>query len=414
METNIPKKSARTENVFMSVMEYGIYLFIVLMFAGKFGTFREIGIFLPASLWLLGCFINKQCYLRWKEPLFLIILFLSLSALISSLLSPDSLRSLSFFKKEYLKVILLYIVISATFSQGDKLQKISFFLAMTGVLYLFLGGYKILTDLLYTKSIQYEETRYYATIFLFFLSFMILQSKKSKNVQNVLWKLPIIGSILGIIVIGVRGSWLGLVGVFGTWAVLSRKKRKKDPAIFKKIIPVVILIMGLMIVFFLFPGQYNLIKEHTQNSLQLTLRFEAWHLFMQMSQERFFFGHGLDDDNMSEHYREFYRETKGESLPAVKPVTPHNQFLKIFYQQGIVGLISYMALFFILYVRSIKGLSFHGLDQTAFIIVAVIAAVTGEYVIRCLSEDRSLVQLGVLLGVAGAYLTKRGAEAGRT
>ena len=395
-----------TETVFPLIMEYGTYLFAVLMFAGKFGTFREIGLYLPAFLWLLQGILKKKIDLEWREPLFIALIVFVLSAVVSSLLSPSPWHSFHFLKKEHLKVILLYIVISTTFASPANLKRLALFLAVTGVVYLIAGYTRIASDLLRAGAIHYDDTRYYATIFLFFLPFVILRTLDGSRLRRALWTIPLLATVAGILIIGVRGSWLGVFGIACIWIFFRRGKTGNISTILKIGTPVIIAVV--LAVFLLFPGQYNIIKEHTLQKVQMSLRLETWNTFLLMSRERFLAGHGLDDSAMSEEYRESYKSLKGVyPVEGHNPTTPHNQFIKILYQQGVAGLLLYAALLVILFWRTTKIFLRNRERDCAFVGIAVIAAVLGEYVIRCLTEDRSLVPLSLLLGIAGAYLNPR-------
>ncbi|MCL4475440.1 MAG: O-antigen ligase family protein [Nitrospirae bacterium] len=412
MTTKTEDNICRTGSVFPLIMEYGTYLFAVLMFAGKFGTLREIGLYLPAFLWLLQGILEKKMNLEWREPLFIALVALSLSAAVSSFLSTSPSQSLHFFKREYLKVILLYVVISSTFGSRERLKRFALLLAVTGIVYLIVGYTRIATDLLRTGTIHYDETRYYATVFLFFFSFFLLQNISTTKIRRVLWTIPLIVSMAGILLIGVRGSWLALFGILCIWIYFLKESSKNIFTVLKIGIPPIITV--IIIIFILFPGQYQLIKEHTVQKVQMSLRVETWNTFLMMSQERFFTGHGLDDAAMTEHYREFYKGLKGAyPVEGFNPTTPHNQFIKILYQQGMAGLLLYVALLGMLFWRTIKTFLRDRERDYAFVGIAVIAAVLGEYVIRCLTEDRSLVPLSLLLGMAGAYLNLRERSEGR-
>ncbi len=401
-----------TESVFPLIMEYGTYLFVVLMFAGKFGTLREIGLYLPAFLWLLQGILRKKFDLQWREPLFIALIALVLSAVVSSLLSSSPSQSFHFLKKEYLKMILLYVVISSTFAHREILKRFALLLAFTGVVYLVAGYTRIAADLLRTGMIQYEETRYYATVFLYFSSFILLQALDGTKLKKVLWTIPLLAILAGILIIGVRGSWLGLFGIVCIWVYFRRGKTRSASTMLKIGTPLIV--AAVLAIFLLFPGQYRVIKEHTLQKVQMSLRAETWNTFLMMSQERLFAGHGLDDTAMTEHYRDFYKALRGAyPLEGFTPTTPHNQFIKILYQQGVAGLLFYIGLLGILFSRVIPTFVRYRERDHAFEGIAVIAVVLGEYVIRCLTEDRSLVPLGLLLGMAGAYLNVREEGKGR-
>jgi O-antigen ligase len=400
------KRAFSMDNVFPLIMEYGIYLFAVLMFAGRFGTFREIGLYLPAFLWLLQGILKKKIDLQWREPLFIALIGFLLSAVVSSLLSPLPLQSLLMLKKEYLKVLLLYIAISATFVSPESLKRFALLLAFTGIVYLAAGFHKVFADFSTLGSINYDETRDYASTFLYFFPFFVLQALGTSGLKRGFWMIPTIGSIAGIFIIGVRGSWLAMAGIAGLWTYALRGRTRDLSVPLKAGVPAVLAI--ILLVFVLFPGQYALIRGHTLEKVQMSLRTETWKNFLTMSGERLIAGHGLNDAAMSRDYREFYKRLRG-TYPSegFNPTTPHNQFIKILYQQGFPGLFLYAVLLGILFTRVIKEFLRSRQSWYAFVGIAVIAPVLGEYVIRCLTEDRSLVPLGLLLGMSGAYLHLR-------
>jgi len=80
--------------------------------------------------------IRKKFGVAWREPLLIGILGLSLSAVLSTFLSTTPFHALFLLKREYLKIILLYCVISATFAHREKLKQLAFFIALVGILYL--------------------------------------------------------------------------------------------------------------------------------------------------------------------------------------------------------------------------------------------------------------------------------------
>ena len=387
------------------VMEYGVYLFAFLMLAGRLGTFRETGLYLPAVLWLLRCLLKKEVDLAGREPLFIALLALSLSAEVSSLLSPSPLQSLHFFKREYLKILLLYVVISTTFAFPGRLKKFALFLAFTGIVYLAAGCSRVFADFSALGSINYDETRDYASTFLFFFPFFVLQAVGATGFKRGLWMIPVVGSVAGIFIIGVRGSWLALAGSACMWIYALGGRTRSLSAPLRAGVPAVLAI--ILLVFVLFPGQYALIRGHTLAKVQLSLRAETWKNFLTMSGERLITGHGLNDAAMSGHYRDFYERVKGTFREGFQPDTPHNQFLKILYQQGVLGLLLYISLLGTLFFRVMRTFLRRREKDYALVGIAVIGVVLGEYVIRCLTEDRSLVPLGLLLGTAGAYLNLR-------
>lgn len=400
----------RTERVFSSLMEYGIYLFILLMFGSRLGTLREIGVYLPALLWVVRNVAKKSMGLEWKEPLFIVVFGLFLSAALSSLINAGPEGSLLLLKKEYIKILLLYCVVSTTFISPARLKRLALLLAVTGILYLILGFFKMATGLIRSGSIDYDQTRYYATIILFFLPFILYENEASMGVTRTLWKIPLLGSVAGILLTGVRGSWLGLLGVFGLWIYFLRAKYRNVFIMVSAGAVAVSLLILIVVV--LFPGQYELVKSHVMQKSPVSYRFETWQMFMRLSRERLLLGRGIDNDEMPERYKEFYKSLNGSYPAADKPTTPHNQFIRVLYQQGLAGLVIYVLLFFVFFYRIIKRFLSNSDNKLSLFGIAVAASALGEYVIRCMTEDRSLIPLGLLLSLAGAYLNQEKGEKG--
>ncbi len=383
-------------------MEYGIYVFILLMFGGRLSTVRELAVYLPALLWLLRSIGRKTLVLEWKEPLFIVVLALFLSAAVSSLINSGPVGSFLLLRKEYIEIVLLYCVISTTFVSPGKLRRLALVLAVTGTIYLVLGFHKIVTDLLKSGSIDYDRTRYYATIILFFLPFILFENDRSRGPAKVLWKAPLLGSVAGILLTGVRGSWLGLLGVLGLWMYFLRERYRNVLIILTAGAAGVAVI--ILIIVALFPGEYKFVKGHIMQKTPVSYRIETWKLFIRLSGERSLLGHGIDNDAMSEHYKESYKALNGSYPAEDKPITPHNQFIRTLYQQGIIGLAIYALLFLVLFYRVIRRFLSDRDNELSLFGISVAASVLGEYVIRCMTEDRSMIPLGLLLSMAGAYL----------
>ena len=388
------------------MMEYGIYAFAFLMFAGRLGTVREIGLYAPPSIWLINCTLEKRFDIELKSPLFVLLVLLSISALISTIGSTNLLDALHLVKGEYLKMILLFIAIPAAFPTNERLGRFARFLSLSGIAYLFFGAYRISGDLIKTGVIQYMKTRDYATIIMFFLPFIIFRSIESRGFKRALWIALVLAGIAEIIVIGVRGSWIALFVVLCVWAYfIMRAYAKQLFSAIKVLSTLLLAITSVAVIFFIaFPAQYNFIKKHTSQKIQLSLRFETWKGFLAMSKDSLLLGRGIDDNAMKERYKKFYESTHGNP-PEDIPITPHNQFIKILYQQGILGLGLYALLLTILVFVIWKRFPALMLKNNgAMLGIAITTSVIGEYIIRCMSEDRSLIPLGVLIGMAGAFL----------
>ncbi|HWR89590.1 MAG TPA: O-antigen ligase family protein [Dissulfurispiraceae bacterium] len=396
------KDGTLPDRTLVTGMELGTYVFTLLMFAGAFGTIREAGLYLPPVLWLIRCGLRRTIDLNWREPLFVCLIALSVSGLLSSFLAHGVWQALFLFKREYLKMILLYCVISTVFTPVRRLESLCRFLAFAGLPYLLYAAYTLTVNLVQTGTTVYLETRYFATIIIFFLPFFLLQGTTAPMGRWMVWKIPVVVSFIELIVIGVRGSWLAAATILAIWR-LSWKNPRHRWSGRRAIIAVVVVLLGVIVVFLLFPSQFQLIREHTFAVIQMSLRLEGWEVFVAMALDQPLFGHGLDDTSMSARFKEVYREMKGTEVPPLVPTTPHSQFLKIFYQQGLSGLLLYLSLI-LLFVWRLISTAARRTGASLGIVAALIAGCLGEYALHCLIEDRSLIPLGVLLGMAGAFI----------
>ncbi len=403
MTSHLTEKEYWSDSLLPAIMEYCTYVFVFLMFSGRLSTVREIAVFVPPGLWCAKCVLKKESDLKWREPLSIIVLFLLLSALLSCLSARDMVSSFLAFKKEYLKVALLYIVISTTFARPEKLARLLAFMAVTGVAYSLYSGYSIAKDLLTIGMINYGEIRYFATVQLFFLPFVVLQAITALNPKRLLWGIPAVSSAAEILLIGARASWIGLLGIASVWTYFLRNTVKGFVS--KMAAAAIVAVILIAAVFLFFPSQYDLVKGHTLQKVQMSLRWEAWRNFLQMSQERLLTGHGLDDRTVSSDYREFFKHVNGVyPVEGWHPTSPHNQFIKILYHQGVLGLSAYLLLLgAILFSARCPVPASH---CPSFVGVAIISALIGEYVIQCIFEDRSLIPLGILAGMTGAFMVK--------
>ncbi|KJR40860.1 O-antigen ligase-like protein [Candidatus Magnetoovum chiemensis] len=394
-----------TEKLAAAFVAFCVYVFILLMFAGKFSTVKSFAFYLPLGFWILWAFYRQELGFNWKEPVFICLNVLSLSGMLSCFANMDYISAIIMFKKSYLKLIALYAVISTIFFDIDRLKRLTNIMAYVGVLYLISAFIYILKSLIELGSIDYMAVRYYATILLYFIPFIFYKYVNAEDVRKRYWLIASTLSVLALFIISVRGSLLGLAGVAAVWMWFMKDSFSIRRTIIVRIVPVFISLV--IIVFLVFPSQYHLVKGHLFAMIQISLRLEVWSNFLLMSKERLIIGRGLDDDAMVHDYNEYFYSIN-KRYPSVTepldPTSPHNQFIKILYQQGIVGFLSYLALIFLIIYRVGARIGRFNTKRYSTIGITLVSALVGEFVIRTLFEDRSLLHFGVLTAMAGAYI----------
>ena len=81
------------------IMEYGTYLFIVVLFWGYTTSFKFLGLYIPAIFFFMRIMLTKRVNRFWKSPLFIAIILFSLSGVFSTIWAVNPLESLIFFEK---------------------------------------------------------------------------------------------------------------------------------------------------------------------------------------------------------------------------------------------------------------------------------------------------------------------------
>ncbi|MBF0316829.1 MAG: O-antigen ligase family protein [Nitrospirae bacterium] len=388
------------DKVFPAIMQWGIYVFVLLMYAGKFGTFKALAFYVPASVWFIRLVIKKEAGFRWNDSLFICLLLLTLSAIVSSLLNVNQTSSLVVVKKSYLKIILLYCVIVAAFSDTARLKRLAFVMACTAVVYVIVAFYELAGYLIKEGRIDYLDIRYFATIILYFFPFVLLQYIESHGHKRMPWIVTTIASVIALIIISVRASWLAIVGVFIIWIYFLRGDFFKRINLITTSVTVLCLVTA---VFLIFPSQYSLIKGHMQETVQMSHRFAQWQVFAAMSGQRLLYGHGLNQDDATEHYRQTFNHLYGRYPTKDERTTAHNQLLTILYQHGIVGLVIYIFTIGMVLMRLYRRITTDGISGDSYVGIAIFATIVGEYVLRTLFEDRNIIPLGFLIGMTGAF-----------
>jgi O-antigen ligase len=400
------RQSAFWDGPALRVMEWGTYVFVLLMFAGRFGTLRELGLYIPALLWLLKAVIRRTPSFAWRTPLFAVLVLFCISAVLSSLQSPDMVSSLAALKREHLKLLILYAVIATVFADKDALSRFGRVFAVAALVYLAVGSYRIGEDLTAQGRIDYMQVRYYASVYLYLLPPLFVQALDSASLLRPLWAAGCIGMVSAMVLISVRGVWLSLAGAAALWVFAARDRFRGIFSLRSLTVFVLVTVLLVLLALVLFPSQFSLIRGHTFESLQMSLRLDTWDIFLALSFQRPLLGHGLDDQAMSRHYHEAFSKRRGAAPAILNPTTPHNQFIKILYQQGLLGLLLYLALLALGLKTLYRAFRKSPLDGASLVPLAFASVILAEYVMHCFFEDRSLTPLAVLIGVAGACLSR--------
>ncbi len=388
-----------------AVMEYGIYLLAIFLFTEKGESFRSIGLYLPPVAFIARSYLKKDWSIDWKNSLFLTVVLLCLSAIVSSLLSTEILASLDIFRKTYIKLFLIFFIVTIIFNSFSSLNKLLTLLASISFFFTVFMFYDYVTKALTNNgAIIYNNVRAYNYILPYLLPFVPFKLLSSRTKQEkILWAVVLSAGIPALLLTGFRGGWFSMfvsIIIWGIW-LLSHKGYK----------PILLTLAGSFIltsaVFMVLPASH--ITKRIHQGIGTTGRYEwRWKAYMQIFNEaplvNKITGWGLTKKKMNEKYNEWYKAQTGDYPSKSWPRNPHDHFLTLLFKQGIIGIFFYISL---MSISAISIIMAHKKDiplKHKAMGIAILCPLIGEYLVHALVEDMRFMPLGFLLGMTGGYL----------
>jgi O-antigen ligase len=385
-------------------MEYGIYLLVIFLFTDRGNSFRALGVYIPPVALICSSYLTRQQPFACKDPLFLAVVILCTSAIISAALSDETLSFLVWIKKRYLKAFLIFIVVSAVFKERGMLKKLIILLSILSPIFIAMTFYDYITKALAENGgILFDNVRDYNSILAFLLPIIpfALLTTRSK-ILKIFWILSLCIGFTALLLTGFRTGWISFIVSMMVWAVWFSATG------FKKSIIVVIagLVLTTFIVLSLLPSSH--INMRIKQGLSTTYRYEwIWKPYIRMYSEfplkNKVLGKGMTDESMYE-YHSLYRKTIYNFPEGYIPLSPHNQYINILFRQGILGLALYINLIILYVLLLIKAIRKSHLLEYKAMGMAILCPFVGGYIVHGLVGDLRFMPLGLLVGMAGAYL----------
>lgn len=393
------------------IIEYGIYLYIVLMFVTKGEGIRNLIIFGNFALWLSTLQYRKNLHLLRHPVSQFCWIYLAIIP-VSVIFSLDPLSSLKELKDEPLKFAALFPVIATVMTQESRLRNFTV-ASLFSLLIIVLSGYYsyifhniqlMKPDTALVHAWHNKFARYINTLLPFVV---ILYFVWKKLPLKIFLTVSVLISVSALVLSTSRGGYAAFFSIVCIWIFfLSRKEDFNVRRAVMVLIPV-LLVIGLL------SWNYSpFLKKRISNIEDIytvNLRSESWHAALQAVKERPLTGWGYGSRIF--HQDEPYKNTsygkkpvdyemRKKKLVAVSK-GPHNTFLKVLFGQGLTGLIPYVFLIFI----SIKYFSKEALRLTgirSYILVACISVLAGNFIVHSMLEVLKLQYLAVLIGTGMA------------
>lgn len=173
---------------------------------------------------------------------------------------------------------------------------------------------------------------YYLTIPIVFLIFLILNSKDKTNPSNKVYYLFLVPNLILLALTYTRGAWMVFLAVIFILGIFK----------FRKFL--IITLLGLILAYFVFPPlntRVNNLFEYDPYS-SISWRINLWTDSLKYSQAEIISGYGLGTAS------EVILENRGERFGSSDP---HNDYLKILLENGLLGLFSYLLIIIALLLR---------------------------------------------------------------
>jgi len=363
------------------VQQYIVWILIVilpLLFTGVTLDpdiyLRFIGLSICLLILAVYFLINVKTVKAGADSLF----FVYLAYVVCTFISLFFARNIANGIFDWLKILLgflLFFLFTALINR-EKLQNeimkaftvLCFILSIAGLINLLLilvQGNLIIPLSTYQVSPFYGHRNLFCQMLFFSFPFTLITSVYDKKTWwRLLGVLSLIMSVFVMIVLSNRATWIALAGGSASLVIFNiiyfKKFRKELTGnIFRRklfyLVPLIIILFSTL--FYLKYADVGSLEKHTEGIVEFDQgstkdRLELWSRTIQLIKEKPLFGHGLSDWKIemlkygnqglvSEDNNTFYQR-------------PHNDFLWIMSETGIIGILLYVAVFIIALVYIVR------------------------------------------------------------
>jgi O-antigen ligase len=391
-----------------TIMEYGIYILVIFLFTDKREAFRSIGIYIPPVILAVRTYLLKELPFNWKDPIFILICALCLSAIVASIFAPIPYESFRWFKKTYLKLFLVFIVVAYIFKHPDLLRKLGILFSILGVLFTIFTFYDYATKaILPNGNVDFGSTiRKYINpleVFLPFIPFAFIST--SRKLIKGLWVIALFAGLIAVLLTGARGGWVSIgisliIWIVGYYYLTGKRITSFLPYIVGAII-------GIFLILNIIPSShiYSRIKQGFDTSNRLEMVWPvAIDNYSKLSFTHKIIGNGISRTTYLNDFREWYLQKYGSYPTPEATLPPHNIYLYTLYKQGIIGLLLLLAMIIVSLKYMLLRLTGNYSLQMKFFGLSILSCLVGSYVIHGLVEDVYFKQFILIISVVGAFL----------
>ena len=249
-------------------------------------------------------------------------------------------------------------------------------------------GMELFKALYEVKGLMAHKNQFVISMFLM-LPFTLYGISRFKKVWLALSLLQTLLILVSIVILQTRGVWVATIVsaiIYAIMWLISNKRSKTDnkAGLLKrgmKVIMIVAIIVSLSAVVFEKSGAIDLLKykvssifdsKSHDNQGRLKMWESTWHL----SQDNFIFGVGAGNWKIA--VLPYYNANFGSNYQNWR--RPHNDFLWVLSEKGIIGLVFYLLIFLIITVYAFK-IIFNEEDKDKIVLISLLISGLGGYLV---------------------------------
>jgi len=382
------------------ILEIEIYVYIVFMFLTKGEGIRNILLFSAFLFWLSTL---KHRENKWvlKTPVFVLFWIYIGTITVSAIFSIDPGYSFFSLAIEPLKAIIILCLLSTVLADENRLKRFVYVLFFILVFTISLGYYSYWAyDLTLMKPVTWIRHAWHnrfamdINTLLPFTLILLLTAKDLK--MKIVVVVVIVAAVTALILSTSKGGLAAFFSMLVIWGIYFSVRHKLNKKLVISFLIFISLVIGT-ISYFSLPEEKLATLKHDITTL--TRRTKIWGPLVHAALQRPITGWGYGS-------RIFTLDKPFESTPfKVAPVqedsdfrNPHNAFLRIFFHQGVVGLIPYIAMIGVSAVSFWRG-ACNSQNLHSFVLAACASILVGIYFVNSIVENPHLTDVAFTLGI---------------
>jgi O-antigen ligase len=377
-------------------IEYGIYLYLVIMFLNKGESIKNIALYGAFGLWVFsGTWRERNVY---RHPIALLFWGYVLSILLSTVFSIDRGYSFNSLRDDVVKAVVLFSVLATSFSTEQQLKRLSVALSVSALLMIVIGFYSYITlDIPLLKphtALMYAWHNRFARYLCLTTPFaMGLLLTTNNQMSRIGLSALIISGSFALTFSTSRGGMLSAVLIVAVWMLFTYKRNHRS---LKKIVLTcsAIAITILLITLSISPALKTRLAGTVKDIKTVNLRSAVWEEALEGAKKKPVFGWGYGSNI-------FHRPEPHVDPAYISPTKagPENMFISILFHQGLVGLAAYCSLIITAVIVFFRSALRAGKSLSAYMLVTVCGIIMGNFVGHSLVAVEMLRSLAIVLAI---------------